>query len=398
MLIKQKGKENFMRIKELFDAVESKIIEDRRWFHRHPEVSLQEKMTSEQICKRLEEMGIAYEMLPPNYGIVATIEGKTPGKTLALRADIDALPVTEDTGLPFASEHEGKMHACGHDAHAAMLLGAAKVLNEVKDEFTGTLKLVFQVAEETGDGYQEVLDYFEKIGGVDGVAGVHIWSAIPEGQMLLYPGAVFAGAQGYIATIEGRGGHGARPDLTHDPIKAACDLALKFSSIPSNFYDVLDYSVVNVGVVEAGTLGNIIPGQATLKGGMRFYKDGGGDKIVEIMERMAKGVDIVNNVKTTIEILGGVPPIINNIPMVEEAKEVLDDMDGLRIADQKEAICASDNYGYFLQAYPGLYAILGGGKPGEEMYPQHHAKFDVDEKSFRKGAEFMARYAMHFLK
>ena len=387
-----------MKIEELFDAVEDKIIEDRRWFHRHPEVSLEEKMTSEYICKRLEEMGISYEMLPPNYGIVATIQGGKPGKTLALRADVDALPVTEETGLPFASEHEGKMHACGHDAHAAMLLGVAQVMNEMKEEFAGVLKLVFQVAEETGYGYQEILDYFEKIGGVDGIAGVHIWSAIPTGEVLLYPGAVFAGAQGYNATIEGRGGHGARPDLTHDPIKAACELALKFSSIPSNFYDVLDYSVVSVGVIEAGTLKNIIPGHATIGGSMRYYKDDGGEKIVEIMERMAKGIDIAHNVKTTIDILGGIPPIINNIAMIDEAKQIVDNMDNLRIADQKEAICASDNYGYLLRKYPGMYAILGGGKLDEEIYPQHHAKFDLDEKSFRKGAEFMAKYAMHFLK
>lgn len=387
-----------MDIKELFDSCENEIIENRRWFHRHPEVSLKEKMTSAEICKKLEEMGISYETLPPNYGIVGTIEGGRKGKTIALRADIDALPVTEETGLAFASENEGCMHACGHDAHAAMLLGAAKVLNEVKDELSGTVKLVFQVAEETGDGYQEVLDYFEKIGGVDGIIALHIWSAIPEGQILLYPGAVFAGAMGYHAKLVGQGGHGARPDLTRDPIKAACELALKFSSIPSNFYDVLDYSVVNVGVIQAGTLGNVIPGEAKLSGGMRFYKDGGDDKILEIMHRMAKGVSIANQVEYSIEPIGGVPPIINDLSMIAEASTLVKDVEGLEIAEQKEAICASDNYGYFLQVYPGFFGVLGGGKIDEKTYPQHHSKFDVDEKAFRKGSEFMTRYVMNFLK
>lgn len=387
-----------MDIKKLFDAHENEIIENRRWFHRHPEVSFEEKETSERICKKLEEMGIPYEKLLPNYGIVATIKGEKKGRILALRADIDALPVTEETGLSFASEHSGRMHACGHDTHAAMLLGAAYALNEVKEELCGTVKCVFQVAEEIGGGYQEVLDYFEKIGGVDGIIGLHIWSAIPEGQILLYPGAVFAGALGYTAKITGKGGHGARPDLTCDPIKAVCELALKFASIPSNFYDVLDHSVVNAGIIQAGTLGNIIPSEAMLSGGIRWYKDGGGEKILELMKRMAEGVGIAHNVKCDLSVNGGVPPVMNNVPMLEKAKTLLEDMDGLRMTDQTDPICAGDNYGYLLQAYPGIYGVLGGGKHDEEVYPQHHPKFDLDEKAFRKGAEFMTRYAINFLR
>ena len=388
-----------MDIKKLFDAYENEIIEDRHWFHRHPELSHKEKVTSEKICARLDEMGVSYEVLPPNYGVVATIKGGENGKTIALRADIDALPVNEETELPFASESPGIMHACGHDAHAAMLLGATKVLNEVKEELSGTVKCFFQSAEETGYGYQEILDYIESIGGVDGIAALHIWGAIPEGEILLYPGSVFAGALGYIAKITGSGGHGARPDLTCDPIKAICELALKFSSIPSNFYDVLDYSVVNVGVINAGAVGNIIPSEARIEGGMRFFKDGGGEKIVEIMHRMAKGICLANNdLEYTIATIGGVPPVTNNIPMIEEARGLLGEIDGLRIADQNEAICAGDCYAYLLQDYPGFFGILGGGKHGVENHPQHHAKFDVDEKAFRKGAEFMTRYVINFLK
>lgn len=386
-----------MDIKKLFDAHENEIIENRRWFHRHPEVSFEEKITSERICQKLEDMGIPYERLLPNYGIAATIEGGRKGKTLALRADIDALPVSEETCLPFTSEHPGRMHACGHDSHIAMLLGAAYALNQVKETLCGTVKCIFQVAEETGGGYQEVLAYFETIGGVDAVIGLHIWSAIPEGQILLYPGAVFAGASGYTVNINGTGGHGARPDLTHDPIKAACELTLKFASIPSNYYDVLDHSVVNVGIIQAGTLGNIIPPEAMLRGGMRWYKNGGGEAILEIMNRMAKGVGIAHDVTCAISVDGGVPPVLNYIPMIEKAKALLEEMDGLKIADQTDPICAGDNYGYLLQVYPGFYGVLGGGKHDHEIYPQHHPKFDLDEKAFRKGAEFMTRYAIDFL-
>lgn len=387
-----------MDIKKIYDEANDYIIAMRRWFHRHPEKSLEEKLTSAKIREELDAMGVSYELLAPNYGIVATIEGKQKGKTLALRADIDALPVTEETGLEFASEHEGNMHACGHDAHIAMLLGAVRALNQLKDELNGTVKCVFQVAEETGFGYQEVLDYFESIGGIDGIIGLHIWSAIPEGQILLLPECIFAGAKGFNVEVTGKGGHGARPDLAIDPIKPACDLVLKYASIPSNYYDVLDYSVVNTGLIQAGTMGNVVPGFAKLSGGFRYYKPGGAEKIIELMERVTKGVGETYGVDCKLEIVGGVPPVMNNPAMIEQAKALVPEVEGLRIADQTEPICASDNYGYLVEKYPGFYGILGAGKHNEEVFPQHHPKFDLDENSFRKGSEFMVRYAIDFLK
>lgn len=385
-----------MNIKEWFDKDEAEIIEQRKWFHRHPEVSFKEEKTSTKIKEELTKLGIPYQPLLPNHGIVATIESGKPGKTLAIRADIDALPVKEETGLSFASENDGVMHACGHDAHIAMLLGTAKALKNLKDQWNGTIKCVFQVAEEIGGGYQEVLEYFQKIGGVDGVIGLHIWGTLPEGQILLLPGAIFAGGLGYHVSICGKGGHGARPDLTYDPIKAACELVLKFSSIPSNYYDVLDHSVVNVGEIKAGTLGNIIPSKANITGGMRWYKPGGSDAILSVMHRMADGVGIANNVKCAITVDGGVPPVINNPEMIQQAKLLVDKINGLRLADQTDPICAGDNYGYLLEKYPGFYGVLGAGR--DPMYPQHHSKFDLDEKAFRKGAEFMTRFAIDFLK
>lgn len=387
-----------MDVKKLYDEQETYIIEMRRWFHRHPEVSLKEKNTSLKIREELKSMGIPYEELLPNFGVVATIKGGKEGKTFALRADIDALPVTEETGLPFVSENVGAMHACGHDAHIAMLLGAVRVLNEVKDELCGTVKCVFQVAEETGKGYQEVLDYFKSIGGVDGVAGLHIWSAIPEGEILLIPGSVFAGGMGYHVEVRGQGGHGGRPDLVKDPIKAACELVLKFASIPSNFYDVLDHSVVNVGMIHSGTLGNIFPSEASFAGGLRWYKKGGNEVILEKMRQLAKGVGTMYGVECNIQVDGGVPPVGNNAEMIAQARKLVPQIADLKVSPQTDPICAGDNFGYILEQYPGFYGVLGAGKPGETVYPQHHCKFDVDEKALRKGSEFMARYAIDFLK
>ena len=387
-----------MDVKKLYDEYEAYIIEMRRWFHRHPELSLKEKETSLKIQEELRGMGISYEVLAPNFGVVATIKGKQPGKTVALRADIGGLPVKEETGLEFASENAGVMHACGHDAHIAMMLGAARVLNEIKEELTGTVLCVFQVAEETGFGYQEVLDYFDSIGGVDAVTGLHIWSAIPEGEILLIPGSVFAGGKGYELKVIGQGGHGGRPDLVKDPIKAACEMVLKLSSIPSNFYDVLDHSVVNVGRIEAGTIGNVFPSEAMIYGGYRWYKPGGDEVILEKMHQIAKGAGQMYGVDYELTVIGGVPPVSNNAGLIARAKELVKDVDGLEISSQTDPICAGDNFGYILEKYKGFYGVLGAGKKGETVYPQHHCKFDLDEKSFRKGSEFMVRFAIDFLK
>ena len=368
----------------------------RRWFHQHPELSLKEKETSEKIKEELDKMGIPHEDLKPNYGVVATIQGKDSGKVIAARADIDALPVTEDTGLPFASCNPGVMHACGHDAHAAMLLGVAKVLNEVKDELNGTVKLVFQVSEENGMGYEEILDYFESIGGVDRVIGLHIWSTLPAGEILLIPESVFAGGTGFTCRINGQGGHGARPDLVKDPIKAACDLELKLAAIPTNFYDVLDHSVVSVGQIQSGTMGNIFPSYAEVKGTTRYYKAGGIDAIKEKMQQIADGVGMTYGVKIDVEHNGGVLPVYNAPELIPHARELVDQVEGLKVSPQTDPICAGDDFCYILAKYPGFYGVLGAGAP--DSYPQHHAKFDVQESEFRKGAEFMGRYIADYLK
>ena len=379
-----------------FKEAEGYIIEMRRWFHQHPELSLKEKETSEKSKEELDKMGIPHEALKPNYGVVATIQGKDSGKVIAARADIDALPVTEDTGLPFASCNPGVMHACGHDAHAAMLLGVAKVLNEVKDELNGTVKLVFQVSEENGMGYEEILDYFESIGGVDRVIGLHIWSTLPAGEILLIPESVFAGGTGFTCRINGQGGHGARPDLVKDPIKAACDLVLKLAAIPTNFYDVLDHSVVSVGQIQSGTMGNIFPSYAEVKGTTRYYKAGGIDAIKEKMQQIADGVGMTYGVKIDVEHNGGVLPVYNAPELIPHARELVDQVEGLKVSPQTDPICAGDDFCYILAKYPGFYGVLGAGAP--DSYPQHHAKFDVQESEFRKGTEFMGRYIADYLK
>lgn len=399
-----------MSIEKQLQDIEQYVIELRRWFHMHPELSLKEEKTSAKIKEELDKIGIPYEAgfinsFHPNekeYSIIATIEGTlVSDKKLGIRADFDALPVSEDTGLSFCSTHEGVMHACGHDAHAAMLLGAGKILWENKDKLAGTVKLLFQAAEEIGggSGVNSIINELEKTGGLDNVIGIHIWSAIPAGQILLKDETIFAGTGSIKYLITGKGGHGARPDLVHDPIKAACDMVTNLSRIPSNFYNVLDNSVVAICHFESGSLGNIFPDTAKIRGGYRYFNPGGHIDIRRAIHKVAAATAIMHDVKIEViedaekEVLA---PIYNTPELIAPARELVSNIDGLELCAQKTPISASDNFGKILDKYKGFYAILGAGKPNEEIYPQHNPKFDIDETVLIKGSEFMVKYALNY--
>lgn len=396
-----------MNVQALMKETEPYIIEKRRYLHAHPELSCKEFNTSKLIFEELESFGQSPQKVGDT-GVIAVLDTGIPGKAIALRADIDALPVEEETNFEFKSQTKGCMHACGHDAHVAMLLGAAKVLTQIVAEqkssakplLSGKIIFIFQAAEEIGLGYKEVLDYLEKLPyQIDQIIGLHIWSTLPNGEILLIPQAVFAGGYGWDITVKGEGGHGARPDLTKDPLKVACELVLKLASIPSNYYDVLDHSVVSTGEIQSGSLGNIIPSQAKLSGTIRWFKAGGGQRIIEKIKTICKAAETEYGVTCELNLNGGVPPAINNPQSIERAKALVDDVDGLSLARNPEPICASDNYGYLVEKYPGFYGILGAAQEDESgtVYPQHHPKFQLAEDAFRKGSEFMVRYVINYL-
>lgn len=387
-------------IGELCKKHESYMIEQRREFHMYPEISLKEEQTSQRIKAQLSQMGIPYEELPPNHSLVATIQGgKEGGKVIGIRADIDALPMQEESDIPYKSKTDGVMHACGHDAHVAMLLGAAKVLMECREDLAGTVKLIFQSAEEIGLGYQEILEYLERTGGIDQVIGLHIWSTLPEGEILLIPGSVFAGGSVFHITVKGQGGHGARPDLIREPIKAACDMVLKLAAIPSNMYDVLDYSVVSIGKIESGTMGNIFPDTVAIDGTTRFFKPEGGDKLIEHIRRIGAGVGTAYDVEVECEVSVSNPPVYNQPDLITHARELVDGIEGLKVSPQQEPICAGDNFSRILQRYPGFYGVLGAeNKEDGCSWPQHNAKFNIDESALRKGCEFIVSYVADYLR
>lgn len=387
--------------KDFLNEVFDYIVNLRRWFHQHPELSCEEVETSKKIQDELTLLGIPFIVTTPSLGVIGTITGDIPSKKcLGIRADFDALPIVEDTGLEFCSKTCGKMHACGHDAHAAMLLGVAKILMANKSKIAGTIKLVFQTEEEIGKGHKEVIEHLDKDGGLDHIIGLHIWSNVPSGEILLLPESIFAGLGEIKYTISGAGGHGARPDLVRDPIKATCDLVMHLSAIPSNFHNVLDNVAVTTCMIEAGNRINIFPTNAKIGGTYRYFKPDSNDKLRATIERVVKGIEDIHNVTitSTTSPEHDLPPIYNTREYIDVARSLVSDIEGLELSSQVDPISASDNFGFMVKQYTGFYGILGGGKHNTTVYPHHHPKFDIDEDALLYGSEFMARYALNYCK
>ncbi len=393
---------NIQSLSELngYAQIEDYIINLRRWFHMYPELSFEEKNTAKKIKEELSKLNISFEELNGTYSLIATISGKTnnSNKVIGIRADFDALPIHEETNLEFKSKNDGVMHSCGHDAHTAMLLGTAKLLAQNTDKIDGVVKLIFQAAEERSQGIQQVLDYFEENQAPDEVIGIHIWSAIDAGEVLLIPEAVFSGNGIIDYKIIGQGGHGARPDLVKDPIKAACDMVLHLSQIPSNYHDVLDNAVVSICSIQAGNTINVFPTEATIRGTYRYLKPLSDKSLRSAVQKVASGIECLHDVKLIANTEDGIPPVYNNPEMIEKAIEITKSISGLEVSSQKEPISASDNYGKLLEKYKGIYAILGGKKLNEKFYPHHHPKFDIEEGVLIKGSDFMSSYVLDFLK
>lgn len=387
-----------MKIEEIAKKYEDYVIRMRREFHRHPELSKQEKRTSEIVQNELRRMGIPFETVA-GYNVIGWIGEGRSGRRIAIRADMDALPVSEKTGLPFASEQEGAMHACGHDSHTAMLLGAACVLKELEADMEGTVYLCFQTAEEEHSGAQQMVPWLKEHGGVDQIIGLHIWPGAEEGEILLLPDRCMAGCIGYHVDLVGEGGHGSRPDLVRDPVKAACDLVLKFASIPGNFYDITDPCVVSTGYVKAGTMSNVFPSSACIEGSCRYFKMGGDQEIIEKMQMMVDGVAKTYGVEGRMEIWPPYSPVVNTPELVEQARKIVETVEGLRVGHSEGLIMASENFSEFLKEFPGFFGLLGCRNESEgKIYELHSDRFDLDERALRKGYEFTARYTYEYVK
>ncbi|MEG1862171.1 MAG: amidohydrolase [Oscillospiraceae bacterium] len=372
------------------------VIEMRRKFHRHPELSGKEFFTSSTICEELDKMKIPYTKLP-DLNIIAVVDSGKAGKKVALRADFDALPVQELTDVPFKSEVDGVMHACGHDAHAATLLGVAKGLLEIKDQFSGKVLLCFQMGEEMLLGGKSIAKYLKEIGGVDFAFAVHIFAMEDTGVILLPAGRFAAGVMGFTITVKGRGGHGSMPHAAIDPIKPACDMLLKISALPVNKLDSLDPVVVSPCTIHSGTAANIIPDTAEFTGTIRYFNKNITEDIQNLLEKTCKGIALSYGVDVDINYMyEPMLPVINDRECAQIGQNIAKDM-GLTLKTDF-VLMGSDDMAYILDAFPGFYAGLGCANDAKGIRSaQHNCLFDVDEDSMEIANEFLLRNAIEFL-
>lgn len=379
--------------------LEEELIRLRRDFHAHPELGLQEIRTSQIITKYLQDLGLP-TVVSNKTGVVATLRGDKPGSTLLLRADIDALPIHQESEQPYCSTNEGIMHACGHDAHTAMLLVAAKILSGKKAELAGTIKFVFEPNEENIGSLAMIEEGILNEPAVDGCIGVHVWSPLDSGKVGIQAGPIMAGMYHFHLEIKGRGGHTAAPHNCIDPVLPACAVVQGLQSIQTRESDALSEPlVIMVGIISGGTADNVIPETVSLRGTVRYMterqQDGVDLPLVQI-RRVIDGICAAHNVNYSLDFTHGHPTLINHPDMVELITSVITEND-MGLATEPFITLAGDDFSEFSARMPGVFYFLGAGRPGETNYPHHHPRFDIDESVLKYGVEIQVRAALRFL-
>lgn len=358
---------------------EEEYINIRRRFHQIPELGFQEFKTTEGICEILKGWGIEVIPLDPT-GLIAYI-GPKEAKTIALRADIDALAVTEETGLPFASKHTGCMHACGHDGHLTGLLGAAQYLKEIEDKLTCRVKLIFQPSEENTLGAKKIIEQ-GVMEDVDAVFGLHLFSDIPYGKISVEAGPRMAQTDRFSITFEGKGGHAGKPHLCVDSTLIAAEFVLAAQSIVSRQVNPVEAAVLTIGSLHSGTQYNIISPKAVLEGTCRNFHLETARLLKESIERKASAIAMSHGAKVEIAYdFGSHPPVDNDKTfskeIEEKAKELMTDSEFIHV----DPMMLGEDFSWYQTMVPGVFAFVGCGKINQESFPNHHPRFDIEEKS-----------------
>jgi len=377
-----------------------KLVKVRRDLHQHPELSWQEERTAAKVAEFLTGLGIVFETGVAGHGIVATIPGRDSSRgAVALRADIDALPIHEATGLAFASENDDVMHACGHDGHTTILLGAAALL-AAEPELPAPVKLLFQPAEETGKGASTVLE----TGALDDVAmifGGHIDRHYPLGTIIVSDGAVNASSDTFSIKISGKGGHGGRPHETVDAVVAGSLLVTALQTIVSREVNPAHPSVISVGTFQAGTASNVIADRAELTGTIRAQDPDVRLYLHDSIQRIAAAVAQLHGAQVEANISVGTPPLINSPAMASLAREAATQIVGEdSVLPLAVANMGAEDFAYYLERIPGCYVRFGTVVEGQEAWPAHSSRFDFDERTLGFAAAYyhaIARVASHHL-
>ncbi|MDN7226242.1 amidohydrolase [Planococcus sp. N064] len=384
-------------IKKAIQENSEEMIAIRRKLHSEPELSWEEYETSQFVFNYLTELGIECRKTEPT-GVIGTLKGGKEGKTVALRADMDALSVEElNVDLPYKSVTSGKMHACGHDAHTSMLLAAAKALVGVKEQLPGSVRFIFQPAEEVATGAKAMVEQ-GAVEGVDDVFGIHIWSQIPSHSVACNPGPSFASADIFKVHFKGQGGHGAIPQNSIDAAIIASSFVMNVQSVVSRTIDPQQPAVVTVGKMVVGTRFNIIAENAEIEGTVRCFDAETRDHIEEQLKIYADNTAAIYGGTATVEYIRGTQAVINGDESSELVRQVAAEAFGENVVYDEKPTMGGEDFSFYLDEVPGSFALVGSGNAEKDtQWAHHHGKFNVDEEAMATGAELYAQYAWAYL-
>ena len=383
-------------IKKWVEQTKDSVIKTRRDLHRIPEPAYTEEKTSSYVGEYLKKEGLEVQTGIARFGVVGLIKLSGSGKTLMIRSDMDALPISEETGLPFASTHERAMHACGHDGHMAMVLGAVTILNKVKDKLKGNIKFLFQPAEEGPGGAKPMIEAgVMEDPHVDYSIGCHLWPALPEGTVGVKAGPLMAAMDRFDIKIIGKGGHGAMPHLCIDALEVGTQVVNALQRIVSRQMNPLNPTVVTVGSFHAGTTFNVIPGEAVLCGTTRTFDQEIWNSWPGRIEKIVRGICQSMGADYELKYTQGYPPTVNDESTAELVRRCGGDVVGKERVIEPEPTMGGEDMAFYLEKSRGCFFFLGVGREG--CAPLHNPKFDFNEDVLLTGVETYCRVAFELL-
>ena len=390
---------DYHKIKDESMSISDWIISIRRELHEHPELMYEEFKTSKLIRRELDKLEISYKHPIAETGVLASI-GNGNGPCVALRADMDALPIHEETDVSFKSKIDGKMHACGHDCHVSMLLGAARLLKGKEDQINGTVKLLFQPAEEGGAGGKLMREEGAlKNPAVERIFGLHVWPQMPSGQIGSREGTFLAATSSLSLTVKGVGGHAAVPQLTKDPVLTSARIITNLQSIISRELDPLDSGVVSITVINGGNASNVIPSEVNVKGTLRSLTMDGLKELQKRVKEIAEGIAQTHGCEAIVEYVGNdYPPTVNDSDMWKFAKEIGIELLGDENVSDLDAVMGGEDFAYYTEKVKGCFVVLGMNNPDiDATYSVHHPMFKADEDALHIGTALHTIFALKSL-
>ncbi|MCM3079393.1 MULTISPECIES: M20 family metallopeptidase [Brevibacillus] len=385
-------------LNQAVEEIREQVIAWRRHLHQHPELSFHEENTAQFVYDTLQSFGNLEITRPTKTSVMARLIGPAPGTVLAMRADMDALPITEENTFEFASQNPGVMHACGHDGHTAMLLGAAKLLSGMQEQIKGEIRFLFQHAEELFPGGAEEMVQAGVMDGVDMVIGTHLWSSMEFGSVGICTGPMMAAPDTFWITVNGKGGHAALPHQTIDSIAVAAQVVTNLQHIVSRNTDPLDNLVVSVTQFIGGTTHNVIPGTVEICGTVRSFDPNLRASVPGLMERVIKGITEAHGATYQFKYENGYRPVINDAMVTSLMEEVVVESLGEEWVARPRPTMGGEDFSAFQQKAPGCFFYIAAGNQSKGItYPHHHARFTIDEDALEIGVKMFVNAARKIL-